>query len=258
MASHERLPWERGRLGRMRTERSRSREVWTTMTDRNKMLLQIRRSLDSAVLPDRCEQIPPPVPPCKMDRTNLVEDFVREAAATGAHVYPAETGMQAAEIVIGLLQKASDQTSSDILAWDDSELPVPELGSAVRAAGFRPLDTNLPDDPELRRARLAELGLASAGLSGAQAGLADSGTLVLWSGTGRPRLASLLPAVHVALLSKRAIFPTMAAFLAAYPKTVLQTSNLVFITGPSRTADIEQVLTLGVHGPREVFIIIVD
>jgi L-lactate dehydrogenase complex protein LldG len=224
--------------------------------DRNKMLLRIRRSLDSAVLPGRSEQIPPPIAPCEMDRTKLVENFVREADAIGAHVCPAETAKQAAEIAISLLRKA--ETSSDILAWDDSELPVPELGSAVRAAGFRPLDTNLPDDPELRRARLAELGRASAGLSGAQAGLADSGTLVLWSGTGRPRMASLLPPVHIALLSKRAIFPTMAAFMAGYPKTVLQASNLVFITGPSRTADIEQALTLGVHGPREVFIIIVD
>lgn len=224
--------------------------------DRNKMLLRIRRSLDSAVLPDRCEQIPQPVPPCEMDRTKLVENFVRETEATGAHVYSAETARQAAEIAIGLLRKA--ESSPDILAWNDSELPVPELGAAVRAAGFRPLDTNLPDDPELRRTRLAELGLASAGLSGALAGLADSGTLVLLSGTGRPRLASLLPPVHIALLSKRAIFPTMAAFMSARQETVPQASNLVFITGPSRTADIEQVLTLGVHGPREVFIIIVD
>jgi L-lactate dehydrogenase complex protein LldG len=78
------------------------------------------------------------------------------------------------------------------------------------------------------------------------------------SGPSRPRLASLLPPVHVALVSKRALYPTMAAFFSAHPNIVREGSNLVFITGPSRTADIEQTLTLGVHGPRQVHVVLVE
>ena len=95
------------------------------------------------------------------------------------------------------------------------------------------------------------------GLTGALAGLADTGSLVLASGPGRSRVASLLPPVHVAVLSQARMYATLPAFLAANRGAVGETSNLVLVTGPSRTADIEMTLTHGVHGPREVHVIVV-
>jgi L-lactate utilization protein LutC len=234
------------------------------MTDTQKQLLaRIHHSLESAVLPDNREFIPDVILPLRTGEPNTVERFTCECDALGVRVYPAASSIQAAEIAIDLLRQAAarsdrPQASSNILAWADSELPIPEVGPAVRAAGFIPLDTYLPDDRQLRRVRLGELGQASAGLTGAQGALADSGSLALLSGTGCPRLASLLPPIHIALLSKKSIYPTMAAFLSVYGEKAPQSSNLVFITGPSRTADIEQNLITGVHGPREVYVIIVD
>jgi L-lactate dehydrogenase complex protein LldG len=185
----------------------------------------------------------------------LVEMFVRELKSVGVNVLLPSNSGEAMDITIGLLRDSCP--SPELLTWDDSEFPIPELGFALQRAGFARLDANLPADRELRRLRLAELGRASAGLTSAQAGLADSGTLALLSSSKRPRLASLLPPLHIAILSKRAIYPTMAAYFQAHPKDILQASNLVFITGPSRTADIEQTLTVGVHGPRELATIIV-
>jgi L-lactate dehydrogenase complex protein LldG len=81
---------------------------------------------------------------------------------------------------------------------------------------------------------------------------------VLSTGPGRGRLASLLPPVHICLLNADRLYGTMAHFIQAFPDSVRQTSNLVFITGPSRTADIEQTLTLGVHGPGHLYVLLVS
>ena len=91
------------------------------------------------------------------------------------------------------------------------------------------------------------------------AALADTGTLMQPSGAGRSQLASLLPPVHIAILFEQDIFSSMGAWLDAGGSQLVRTSsNLVMISGPSRTADIEMTLTLGVHGPGRLIIFCVD
>jgi L-lactate dehydrogenase complex protein LldG len=82
---------------------------------------------------------------------------------------------------------------------------------------------------------------------------------VVQSGLHRSRAASLLPETHIALLPSDRLYPTMAAFFAAHSPQALigQASNLVFITGPSRTADIEMIITRGVHGPKRLCVVLV-
>jgi L-lactate dehydrogenase complex protein LldG len=113
----------------------------------------------------------------------------------------------------------------------------------------------LPDGSE-RLHRLAELDPIRVGITGAFAGIAESGTFAVISGPGRSRLASLLAPVHVAVLRADRLYPSLAAFFAAHPDVAEEGSNLVLITGPSRTADIEMTLTRGVHGPGEVHVVI--
>ncbi|MBI3944005.1 MAG: lactate utilization protein [Chloroflexi bacterium] len=112
---------------------------------------------------------------------------------------------------------------------------------------------------------LAACASAQVGLSGANYAIAASGTLVLLSGQNSGRLASLLPPVHVALIIAERILYTVEEAVAliradyAYPpNTPFPASSVTFITGPSRTADIEQTLSIGVHGPKEIHVIILD
>jgi L-lactate utilization protein LutC len=96
--------------------------------------------------------------------------------------------------------------------------------------------------------------IAGAGYSEASYGIADTGSLVFLS-SHEPRSASLLPSVHVATLREDRIRPTLAdVFADLRPKLP---SGVAIVTGPSRSADIEQILAVGVHGPGDVHVVVV-
>jgi L-lactate dehydrogenase complex protein LldG len=95
----------------------------------------------------------------------------------------------------------------------------------------------------------AQAAEADLGVTGARCGVALTGSVVVDSARAGGRAASLLPPVHLALLPEDHIVATPGDVLRALGSEALP-SNLVFITGPSRSSDIEMRITLGVHGPR--------
>lgn len=94
------------------------------------------------------------------------------------------------------------------------------------------------------------------GITTAQAAIAETGTLVLESVDERHRLVSLVPAVHIAIISASKIVRTLGEALTLLRKGKEISPAVTFITGPSRTADIELTLTIGVHGPQELYVIV--
>jgi len=106
---------------------------------------------------------------------------------------------------------------------------------------------------ELRRA----LESADVGITGADYALAETGSLVLLSSASEARLVSLLPPVHLAVVLRDRLLTGLDELVSVLPDPAAATSALVIITGPSRTADIEQILVRGVHGPREVHVLLV-
>jgi L-lactate dehydrogenase complex protein LldG len=95
---------------------------------------------------------------------------------------------------------------------------------------------------------------ADVGVSRALYGLADTGSVVLAAGPDEPRARSLLPPVHVTILETARILPGLPDLFAALGTEL--PSAVAIITGPSRTADIEQKLVIGAHGPGEVHIVL--
>lgn len=93
------------------------------------------------------------------------------------------------------------------------------------------------------------------GVSTAQAAIAETGTLVLDSAVERHRLVSLVPPVHIAVVKASSIVETLSDALALLQKKEISPA-ITFITGPSRTADIELTLAIGVHGPQELYVIV--
>jgi L-lactate dehydrogenase complex protein LldG len=96
--------------------------------------------------------------------------------------------------------------------------------------------------------------LPDAGVSEALYGLADTGSVVLAASPEEPRARSLLPFVHVSLLREDRILPGLADLFDAVGGDL--PSALAIVTGPSRSADIEQMLVVGVHGPGEVHVVL--
>jgi L-lactate dehydrogenase complex protein LldG len=142
------------------------------------------------------------------------------------------------------------------IAVSDSPLArrVATIAEALAAADAGG-ETELVEDADA-----AELFDCDLGVTGAQWGVAETGTLVLESDAERHRLASLVPAAHVAIVDARSVRQTLGEVLQAISERGAQglSRAVTFITGPSRTSDIELTLAIGVHGPAELYVIVIE
>jgi L-lactate dehydrogenase complex protein LldG len=116
------------------------------------------------------------------------------------------------------------------------------------------------DLPNVQRGNVdrAAVSTANVGITSVDYALAETGTMVLFSSAHEARLISLLPPVHVAIFPKSSILVGLDELFTLLPLPAEMTSAMVMITGPSRTADIEQILVRGVHGPGEIYALVVD
>ena len=97
-----------------------------------------------------------------------------------------------------------------------------------------------------------------AAITSTKGGLADVGALILWPDVNEPRLMSLASALHIAVLEAAKIHGSLAEAIRRERWTEGMPTNALLISGPSKTADIELVLTFGVHGPKELIVLILD
>ena len=101
-----------------------------------------------------------------------------------------------------------------------------------------------------------------ASLTAARAAIAETGTLILWPDALEPRLMSLVPPVHIVLLDARQIYNTFFEAMNAEGWADTQTrglpTNALLISGPSKTADIQQTLAYGAHGPKELIVLMLE
>jgi L-lactate dehydrogenase complex protein LldG len=185
----------------------------------------------------------------------LLDVLTAELTAVGAvpHVAP---GLAQATRLACELARASG--TKQILTWDEPSIGLPGVLEALHRQGHRCLQPRLPAGPDARRQELQRLAEAGMGLTGADVAIAESGSLVLVCGAGRSRMASLLPPVHVAVVRVADVVPSLDACLARLGDLAALASHTVVITGPSRTADIEMTLSRGVHGPKQLHVIVVE
>ena len=96
----------------------------------------------------------------------------------------------------------------------------------------------------------------NAAITATSGGIAETGALILWPNEQEPRLMSLVPPVHIAVLDGDQIFNTFAEAIQTQKWPEKMPTNAILISGPSKTADIELTLAFGVHGPKELIVFI--
>ena len=119
--------------------------------------------------------------------------------------------------------------------------------------GLPGVRSGITDRDELREICAA----ADIGITSADYALADTGTLVMLSTPHEARLISLLPPAHIAVVPRDRLLTGLDELFAVAPNPAEISSSMVLITGPSRTADIEQILVRGVHGPGQIAVVVV-
>jgi L-lactate dehydrogenase complex protein LldF len=168
-------------------------------------------------------------------KVNLVGRFTEELLALNGKVVICKEADLPSKVVTLLREKNIDQVQT----WDQipglEKIDLTKAGISVQGEA----DENI-----------------KAGITGALAGIAETGTLVIQSGEGQPLTASLLPEIHIAVLRASDIFPSLETALGL--PEIATSPAVVLVSGPSRTADIEMTLTIGVHGPGELHVFVIN
>ncbi len=167
------------------------------------------------------------------------ERFVQEATKLHCIIYETQGDSDALEVVLDII--GDDKQA---LMWDSAHIPIAGLQDAFNQQGIKSAALN---DGSVR-----------VGLTGVDAALAGTGSIVVVSGDGKSRQASLLPLVHVAVIKHDQILADLETFYKSTNRATFRDhSNIAVISGPSKSADIAMELIHGMHGPGEVHLVLV-
>lgn len=172
---------------------------------------------------------------------SVEEDLIQRFASELSILSGEFTLCHADELVERIFEQLQKYAISSVISWDERHLPS-GLVDSLRTKGIL---VSQEFDPEIK-----------AGISGVEAAVAETGTLVLTLEEGKPHFVSLIPEIHFAVLKASDITQTLSQIFSSgeFEKASMTT----LISGPSRTADIEMTLTIGVHGPRQVHVFCVQ
>lgn len=208
---------------------------------REKILSRLRAAQANITPVKAVQDYLPMVPAIDPAPAALLERFVEQARLLTCEIYLPADHAEAIRQTLDLLGE-----DPKVMGWAFTHLPLPGLAEALAEKGIQ---VSAERDAGVR-----------VGLTGADAALAATGSLILQTGSGKPRIASLLPLVHIAVIQQSQILPDLEAWVAVQRRQGVDAfqaiSSAMIISGPSRTADIAKQLILGMHGPRELHIIV--
>jgi L-lactate dehydrogenase complex protein LldG len=216
-------------------------------TARDRILARLRNAPRPEV--PRPPSVPPPTDaPARGERAARLKSRM-EAVRAEVHVVPSETWLDRLKEILAVRKVAN-------LLY----APQTAIGEAIRHAW----DTDAAGSPELVayagpvetfKERLFAVDAAVTAAAGA---VADTGAIILRPTAEEPRLMSLVPPIHIAVLKAEDIFVSLDDAMTAGNWPADMPANMLLISGPSKTADIELILAFGVHGPKELIVLVLE
>ena len=177
------------------------------------------------------------VPNLSENPAEMLTRFIAEAEKLTCKIHQVADEEEAVEEILSLIEG-----EEKILGWSFDKIGLPNLETALNEKNIHVDESANPE--------------ARYGITGIDAALAATGSIILSSGAGKPRMASLLPPVHIAVLRSKQIIPDLESWVASQ-EDLTESSNVFIISGPSKTADIAMELVMGMHGPQELHLILI-
>lgn len=175
----------------------------------------------------------------------LVQRFKEKAESLSAEVFLVRNRVKVGNMVKKIIREAGSQVVGVV---DSPLITETDLIKTVKKTGAIVYYNDLLDHFEEINIGVSEMDL----------GIAETGTLVQDATDLKKRLVSMLPEIHIVLIDAQNIVQGIENVLDSYYKKRTPPGYIAFVSGPSRTADIERALTIGVHGPGRLIIIVVD
>jgi L-lactate dehydrogenase complex protein LldG len=193
-----------------------------------------------------------PVAPA-MRRTELGAQFAREFAAAGGDFRGTVTPDEATSRIAGMAHELNARrvTIAAGVALDEGQIARALEHAGVTVINYRHAAGNDATNPT------SDLARCDLGIIEADCAIASTGTFVFAGSGQRPISLSLVPPVNLILVHAARLVPDLAAAIAALGKDVIINHRVAMVTGPSRTADIEKMIVIGVHGPKQLYSMIV-
>jgi L-lactate dehydrogenase complex protein LldG len=178
-----------------------------------------------------------------------------EAAAVGVHVH----SLRGVDETIERVGEICAAVGGEVALSGAALLAAIDFQSALVARGVSTFKCSEQDSLE-HEGLIARLARCGVGVTAADCAIAETGTIVLSSDEPNALLVSLLPPVHLAVLHSSQIVASLDEAITKLAETTETTAwrSATFITGPSRTGDVELTLSIGVHGPKELHIVILE
>lgn len=187
-------------------------------------------------------------------RAELVARFARELQAVGGRFLGIFTPAEATGAIVALARETNPRL---VAIGDGVTADAGTIASALDAAGIAVMRTAPTTDPEARAAFRDRMSRAEIGIAEADYAIASTGTLAVLSMPSRPGSLTLVPPTSVIFVRIDRFVPDLAAALDAFGPDTLAANRMTLITGPSRTADIEKRIVLGVHGPKTLDVLVI-
>ncbi len=183
----------------------------------------------------------------------LISSFARELEAVGGHFVGAVTADELSARTVELADRVGALT---VAIGAGVSFDAGPLANSLEQGGRDVIRCRPAGDDQARRALIERIARADLGIVEADCAIASTGTIAVTATPARPSVLTLLPPAALAIVRADRLMPDAAAAIDSLGAETIAHHRVAFITGPSRTADIEKLIVVGVHGPKQLHVIL--